>query len=257
MAELVAVFTAGLLSSAHCIGMCGGLAAALGATEQPLTSSIPRHLLYGVGRITTYSFLGAVGGFAGLYLSRYDTTLLTVQQAFSVSAGVLMLFVGASAMGLLRVRRLKAMGLSELFAPIFSHFLNARRWSGFYLAGIANGFLPCGLVYAFLAEAVAVGGVSRGAAVMAAFGLGTMPAMTFIGCGSTLLAHRMRAHVFRVAGAFIMVFGVATIVRAFPGKDGCCPDGDVVPLRAAWRWSTDTNDPSVFGEPGPCVFFHP
>jgi len=255
MAELLAVFTAGLLSSAHCIGMCGGLAAALGATEQPLLSSLPRHLLYGFGRITTYSFLGAVGGFAGLYLSHYDTALLTVQQAFSVLAGVLMFFVGASAMGLLRVRWLKAMGLSELFAPIFGHFLNARSWSGFYLAGIANGFLPCGLVYAFLAEAVAVGGVPRGAAVMAAFGLGTVPAMTFIGCGSTLLAHRMRAHVFRVAGAFVMIFGVATIVRAFPGEDGCCHDGDVVPSRAAWRWSFETPGMPVFCEPRRRVFF--
>ena len=222
MGELITVFVAGLLSSAHCIGMCGGFAAAIGATDQPMLPLVGRQLIYSAGRLTTYAFLGACGGFAGLYLSRFNTQLVSAQQVFSVLAGVIMLAVGLSVLGLLRLPRAVSGGVSSLFAPLYRHFLNARSTGGFFLAGIANGFLPCGLVYAFLAMAVTKESVSLGMLVMLCFGAGTVPVMVLIGCGSKLLSRTTRLRVYRVAACFVILAGIRTIVRGIPSGDAPC-----------------------------------
>lgn len=224
MVPLVATFTLGLLGSAHCVGMCGGFAAAIAATRQPFWPSFARQLVYSSGRLTTYAFLGAAGGFAGQRLAVYDTALVTVQQVFSILAGVVMLVIGASVLGLLRLRWVSSLGLGALFAPAFAHFLNARSLHGFFLAGLANGFLPCGLVYAFLAQAVATGHLGHGALLMFAFGLGTVPAMVGIGCGSVWMGHAMRKQVYRFAACLVIVMGGVTVWRSWPSPDGgaCC-----------------------------------
>ncbi len=226
MSELVAVFILGLLSSAHCVGMCGGFAAAISATGQPIWPMLARQLIYSAGRLSTYAFLGAVGGAAGLYVAQFNTSLVNVQRTFSILAGVMMILIGASVLGLLRLSFLSKLGLETLFAPMFRQFLNARSVGGFFLAGLANGFLPCGLVYAFLAKAVAGASVGYGAAIMLAFGLGTVPAMVAIGCGSALLSRTVRHRVYQFAACMVIVVGVVTISRAIPhsGEEDCCDD---------------------------------
>ncbi len=164
----------------------------------------------------------ACGGFAGLYLSRFNTQLVSAQQVFSVLAGVIMLAVGLSVLGLLRLPRAVSGGVSNLFAPLYRHFLNARSTGGFFLAGIANGFLPCGLVYAFLAMAVTKESVSLGMLVMLCFGAGTVPVMVLIGCGSKLLSRTTRLRVYRVAACFVILAGIRTIVRGIPSGDAPC-----------------------------------
>jgi len=235
MIEPVAVFILAFLSSAHCIGMCGGFAAAIGATNDRVGPLLVRQAVYSVGRCLTYAFLGACAGFAGLYFSRFDGALVTAQQLFSILAGVVMVVVGASVLGLFRWRRQPGPGpVAQLFAPLFRQLLNARGGLGYFVAGLANGFLPCGLVYAFLAMAVTTQHVGKGAVVMLAFGLGTVPAMLAIGCGATLLSHTARLRVYRLAACFVLVAGVATIYRAFPlGRRADCCDQELSPAAAA------------------------
>jgi len=112
---------------------------------------------------------------------------------------------------------------------LFRQFLMGRgRWPVF-VAGLATGFLPCGLVYAFLAAAVATGNVLKGMLVMACFGLGTVPAMAAIGCGSRVLSLRLRQHVFRLAACFVVLLGGATIYRAVATMGGrSCHEGSAV-----------------------------
>ena len=69
MIEPTAVFVLAFLSSAHCIGMCGGFAAAIGATHDRVAPLVFRQAIYSVGRVFTYAFLGACGGYAGLFFS--------------------------------------------------------------------------------------------------------------------------------------------------------------------------------------------
>ncbi len=212
--ELAAVFVLALTSSVHCVGMCGGFAATIGAAKLPFGSNLARQMIYSVGRVCTYSFFGATGGYAGLYLSRFNSALVSAQQVFSILAGVMMILIGASTLGLVRLRVFRLEGVSALLAPMFNHFLHARGRGGFFLAGLANGFLPCGLVYAFLASAVATGDMFQGLLIMATFGVGTVPAMLLTGCGSSLLTHTGRLRVYRLAAVFILLAGVMTIKRA-------------------------------------------
>lgn len=218
MIELGAVLAGSFLGSAHCIGMCGGLAAAIGTTRRSFRRIFARQLVYTAGRVFTYTFLGAVGGFAGLSLSRYQASLIGTQRFFSLTAGLIMILVGLSVLDLIpRAARGPTAVIGRLFAPLFNHFLNARGFWGYFSAGLATGFLPCGLVYAFLAMAVSTGSVAHGALLMACFGLGTAPAMLLVGCGGTLMGHAMRRRILRVAALFIIVMGGMTIYRAVPG----------------------------------------
>jgi len=228
MIELGAVLTGSLLSSAHCVGMCGGFAAAVGAGERLFVPMLARQLIYTAGRIFTYAFLGAVGGFAGQSLSRYNGAFVTTQQVFSILAGLIMVFVGLSSLGWIPRRRAGGVGVvAQVWSSLFSQFLNAKGRMGHFLAGIATGFLPCGLVYTFLALAVARGNVLEGLLWMAAFGVGTAPAMILVGCGSHTLSRTARAHLLRFAAVAMVVMGGMSIYRAIPHENACCaPETD-------------------------------
>jgi hypothetical protein len=233
MTELIAVLVGAFLGSAHCIGMCGPLAAALGAQQGPQPSPgtarslvqgfaghgrdlLARQVVYTLGRICTYSFLGAVAGFAGLYLSQFQSSLVSAQRAFSILAGAVMIYIGLSLLGLIPFQRKVTAQAGGLFAGFFAHFLNARGWSGHFLAGLATGFLPCGLVYAFLAMAIATGNVLHGLAMIA------------IGCGGRLLNHATRLKTLRAAACLVVLMGGVMIYRSIPRAGPAhCPESPV------------------------------
>lgn len=220
--ESLAITAGGFLGSAHCIGMCGGFACAIGSARANFWPLFARQLVYNLGRVFTYAFLGALAGSSGLYLSRFRIGLVNPQQIFSLLAGVIMVLLGLSTLGLLRLPEKYSRAVSQLFAPLFAYFLNARGWFGYFLAGLANGFLPCGLVYAFLALAVASQDGPRGAIIMTFFGLGTLPAMLAIGCGTKLLTQTIRLRIYRVAAIFVVALGSVTIYRGWPSANATC-----------------------------------
>jgi sulfite exporter TauE/SafE len=227
IAESLAITAGGFLGSAHCIGMCGGFACAVGAGRARFWPLFARQLIYNTGRVFTYVFLGALAGSTGLYLSRFRLGPVNPQQAFSLLAGAIMIFIGLATFGLVRLPSGWSAATSRLFAPLFAYFLNARGWFGYFLAGMANGFLPCGLVYAFLAMAAATQDGPRGALVMILFGLGTMPVMLAIGCGARMMTRSARMRIYRVAAVFVVVLGSVTLYRGWP-SDGtaCCHSPD-------------------------------
>jgi len=229
-ASLGTVFAMSFLGSAHCIGMCGGLAAAVGASKRRFAPILARQLIYTAGRVTTYAFLGALAGYAGQAMARADYALFGVQQSFSIAAGVIMLLVGLSVLGLVPGLGRKGGGVAKLIARPFAYFINAQGWWGYYIAGVATGFLPCSLVYALLAMAVAAANVPEGMLIMAVFGLGTAPAMLAVGCGSSLMSQRMRGHLFKAAAVFMLFMGGATIYRAWPNAEGesCCSPSPII-----------------------------
>ncbi len=224
MIELLAMFAGGLLGSAHCIGMCGGFAAMIGASHRPMPQAIARQLTYGLGRVFTYMFMGGMGGYAGLQLGRLGTILVDVQRTFSIGAGLLMIVIGAATLTGFGLRWRWLTKIGSAAAPVFRQFLNGPGRGGVFLVGIANGFLPCGLVLAFLALAVASGSPLHGMLIMLFFGLGTLPAMTAFGCGSTLLSHAARGHVYRIAACFVILAGSMSIRRAWTSGsvESCC-----------------------------------
>lgn len=233
MTDYLAVFAGGFLGSAHCVGMCGGLVTLVGMPKCSPGGAVTRQLVYCAGRVFTYAFLGLLAGFAGKQLAGVSQTLVNVQQWLSVAAGATMILIGLSTLGLFRIRFALPGGIAQPFAKFYHHFLQSPGLSTVFVAGTLNGFLPCGLVYAFLGLALASGDPVRGGLLMVFFGAGTVPAMTVVGCGGSMLGHATRAKVFRIAACLVLVCGGVTIYRAIPSKTNCCSGEGAPPLVSA------------------------
>jgi sulfite exporter TauE/SafE len=214
MTDLPFVFLGGLLGSSHCIGMCGPLALALGVQQSRLHMNLGRQLLFSAGRIATYGFLGAVAGASGWWLSQRPQSLVNVQSLLSIVAGLTLIWLGLSTAGFLP--RLTGRWLNSPPCTTVSWFktlLTTPGAASAMLAGAFTGFIPCGLVYAFVVYAASSGNVVQGWATMVAFGLGTVPLMVLAGCGGTLLSLSTRARVLHVAAWCVVVTGMISVAR--------------------------------------------
>lgn len=211
------VFVAGIAGSFHCVGMCSGFACGLGADRSGRRSAtVLRHLLYNTGRLTVYAFLGAVAGSlaAALATSGTATLVTAAQQALSVLAGSLMVVMALQLFGLFGLRLAPSFGAGAMAHALGALAATPSRAAPVAL-GVFNGFLPCPLVYAFLAQAAASGSAGAGVLTMIALGLGTFPAMLAMGwMGITMRPTWRRAGV-RLAGTVVLVFGLVTIARVF------------------------------------------
>ena len=195
--EYLLIFCGGLLGSAHCVGMCGAFALTLAAGERGWARLARRQLVYSLGRVSTYVLAGATLGYAGLRLGLELHTLGNLQGLLAVVAGLMLLAEGAFSAGL--VRRPLANAKSCSAATTFASLLRSSDWRAVFVAGLANGLLPCGLVYAYLALACSTGDMLRGALVMASFGLGTVPALLATSLGGSFLTLGLRRRVLHVA----------------------------------------------------------
>jgi hypothetical protein len=219
------LFVAGFAGSFHCIGMCGGFACALGRDVRGAGATSLRHLLYNTGRLSAYCFLGGLAGALGGVIctslatgSQRAAPLLSAsldlgQRALAVMAGLLMIFMALSFFGLRGWHRVPSgFGGSTLVVSLRS-LLGRRGFAPPLALGVLNGFLPCPLVYAMVAQAASTFDVLSGCLTMAAFGLGTFPAMLAMGGIGRLLAPSWRQRGVRLAGSFILVLGLVTLSR--------------------------------------------
>jgi sulfite exporter TauE/SafE len=216
-------FVAGFAGSFHCIGMCGGFACALGGGGKGRASGATRHLLYNLGRLATYVTMGAAAGAvgqvlcsaeAGLAVPLLDGSLDTGQRVLAVAAGLLMIVMSLQFFGLRQSTHGSLVGFAGgTMVASLRNLLTAPGHAAPLAFGVFNGFLPCPLVYAFAAQAASTASAPTGALTMAAFGLGTFPAMLLMGGLGRLLRPAWRHGGVRVAGAFILLLGVVTIGR--------------------------------------------
>lgn len=230
MPELFFVFVAGFLGSSHCIGMCGPFAIALGSGAGSWSGHLRRQSIYSVGRVCTYSLLGAMSGFLGLHASSRATELMNIPAALALLAGGLLIYQGLATVGLLHGRRPQPANGPCLAGTFFAGFLNNPRPGPTFLAGIVTGFLPCGLLYGFLALAASSADMLVGAATMACFGLGTVPIMMLTGLGGSLLNLTMRRKVTQFAAWCVVLTGIISVMRGIGftqiplvGKEPFCP----------------------------------
>jgi sulfite exporter TauE/SafE len=219
MIELPFVFLSGLLGSAHCLGMCGPFALAIGAGASSWRGNLLRQATYTTGRVFTYGFLGACAGYAGASLSGASPTWFRIPAVLAILAGLFLVYQGLRTAGVLPAlnwNRLLGRPATKgpcLTAGFLATFLRSRRVGGVFLAGLLTGFLPCGLVYAFLALAASTASDITGAAAMAAFGLGTAPMMIITGWGGSLLRLGWRNRLLQVAAWCVVVAGTISIAR--------------------------------------------
>jgi uncharacterized protein len=221
-----AAFAAGLLGGVHCAGMCGGIVGTLALESRG--NAIARQLAYNGGRIASYSLAGAVAGSLGAFALAAGPWHFA-QVFLFVMANAVMVFLGLYVAGWGRgVLKLEAIGARawRSIEPLARRMLPIDSTPRALGAGIAWGWVPCGLVYSMLALAAASGDPLSGASVMAAFGLGTLPALIASGfAAQRLLTLRRIPWVRQAAGTAIVAFGIAGLARV-PGLDEA--------LRAGW-----------------------
>jgi sulfite exporter TauE/SafE len=211
--ELPLVFLGGMLGSAHCLGMCGPLALAVGTARPGWRGNLSRQLVFSAGRVFTYATLGATAGFAGLAIARRAGSLVQVQAWLAIGAGLALVALGLLTAGVIPRRVSGNSGFTCLAGSWLGGWLRVPRLGTVFLAGLFTGFIPCGLVYAFLALAAAAGGTFSGAVTMALFGAGTMPLMILTGLGGSFVGLKLRAQLVRIAACCVIVTGLISIAR--------------------------------------------
>jgi hypothetical protein len=205
----IAGITLGLVSSLHCVGMCGPLSLALPIQYLFKTQRIAAIFLYQVGRVISYSTLGFILGFAGrrIYLAGY-------QRWFSIALGLMMLFLLIH-YWILR-KRLQPNFLNSFYLTIqglMTKILKTRGIFPFLFFGIANGFLPCGMVYLALAGALVTTQITQSVFFMMMFGVGTIPAMIAISLLGQFFSLKLRNSFRRIVPVFISIMAVVLILR--------------------------------------------
>ncbi len=212
-----AAFATGLLGGVHCAGMCGGVVAGLAASARG--ALLARQLAFNAGRIGSYAAAGALAGGLGA-LAQLAGPVLFVQTLLFAAANVLLVLLGLYVAGQGRfVLRLERAGASiwRRIEPLARRAFPVDTPRKALAAGALWGWVPCGLVYSMLALAMASGGAASGAAVMAAFGLGTLPVLLTAGLAAQrVLAWRHVPAVRYGAAATIVALGLAGLARV-PG----------------------------------------
>lgn len=219
---LLSALLLGFVGSGHCLGMCGGIAGALGQVTAPVvrTSPLLSSGLYSVGRIASYSAFGAIAGRFGESMN----TLVGLGPTLRVLAGLLIIAFGLHTAGWgIGVAQIERLGLHvwRRLSPLIARVGQPDRiWKLIALGGLW-GWLPCGLVYSALAAAAVTGNAPNGAAFMLCFGIGTMPALVIATGAAARIGEVLRRRTARRAvGALLILFGCWTIYAAVSTDHG-------------------------------------
>lgn len=205
------LFVIGLITSIHCIAMCGGinLSQTLQKTADKEVSRImfKNTFVYNTGRVISYTIiggvLGAVGGLAGMGTGLQTSSLF--QGILKLLAGLLMVLMG---MNMLEIfpRRLKL----YLRLPAFIRRKTGKSKTPF-LVGLCNGLMPCGPLQSMQIVALASGNALVGALSMFFFSLGTVPLMLGFGFIFSSLGKRFTKQVLKFGAVLVVVLGLSMI----------------------------------------------
>jgi len=225
-----AAFVTGFLGSAHCFGMCAGISGlfAVNASATSLRRDIPMAVTYNLGRVLSYVFIGVIVAALGKSIIGGIPRLAAPVRLFS---GVLIVIVGLQVAFNWRVLApVEKAGASlwQRIAPAAKRLLPVTSMPKALGLGLLWGWLPCGLVYSVLLLAATTANPAQGAAVMLAFGLGTMPAMIATGVSASKLAGFMSRRRLG-AGLLIVILGLATLampVAKLAGSEGHAQHGE-------------------------------
>ena len=208
----------GLLGSVHCIGMCGGIVGALSGVSRAggVSGRAPWSLLfaYNAGRIASYAMAGVLAGWLGsralsVFVPEQVADVgLTLSGLFLLAFG---LYVAGWWQGLAILER-GGLFIWRRIEPWGQGLLPVRHPGQALVLGLLWGWLPCGLVYATLVWSLATADPLRGGALMAAFGIGTLPMLLALGSvADKLLSLTRRPRVRQMAGSVIIVMGLLTL----------------------------------------------
>ena len=208
-------FTTGLLGSGHCIGMCGGIVAALSISGEGQRGGILFHLLYNVGRTLTYTLIGFLVGWLGsaiTYTDRFSvfTKIVLLGSDFFI---IILGLATAGAFHQLNIMNLDFPGPTRKLANAVSGLRNLPSGLSALPLGLIMGFLPCGFLYAMAITAAQSADSTRGAITMLMFGLGTAPSLFLFGSAAHWLSTKARTRMLRFAGVMVALMGCYNLYR--------------------------------------------
>jgi sulfite exporter TauE/SafE len=204
---LITAFGLGLVSSLHCVGMCGPLALALPLSGFSARARYLGILIYNIGRISTYTIAGLLVGLIGRTIQ-----FAGYQQAFSITIGVLILLYFISSTGLIPSFT-KRSGLHKKIQSVIIHYMGQPSYKNLFITGAANGLLPCGMVYLALGAAAASGDMATAGVFMAFFGIGTLPLLAALSIGGIYIGPSIRKKISRVSPYVTLFMGALLILR--------------------------------------------
>lgn len=203
-AAVLPLFVLGLASGVHCIGMCGGVA--LAQTAGKRRGDMARAAAeYNAARVLGYAAVGAVFGLLGgtiRYTGAFRRMVLTL-------CGLAVTFSAVRMWGIVPALR-RVPTLSELFGARTADTRRAAAKKPF-LAGLFTALMPCGSMSAVWLVAAASGSALRGAAAMAAFALGTVPALALFGAAGALLPKRWNKYLCKASTAILLALGLSLV----------------------------------------------
>ena len=229
--NLLVAFSIGFFGSLHCLGMCGPIAMALPFGREVGIRRFTGNYIYQVGRITTYFAIGLLAGIVGKGFS-----LAGLQQPFSIFMGGLMILITiipsiSHKIGSTHLAGRWLIKVKNKLGPLFKK----KNFKSYYVAGLLNGLLPCGLIYIAVMGSMSMQGPISGGLFMLFFGLGTFPMMYIIPLLPILLGSQFKKSFKRVVPVFVVALGILLVVRGL-GLD--------IPYLSPNTTTLTTNNPS-------------
>lgn len=214
------MFGSGFLGGfGHCIGMCGPLVASYAlyaqSTDGQRIAVLP-HILYNIGRITTYSFVGAFMGFTGSFVNAAGG-IAGLQNFAATTAGIIMVIMGLGVFGIFKGMNFIEKHNGTVIKAIRMVLESESIWR-YYPLGILLGFLPCGLSYSAFIAAACTSDLLQGMALSVCFGLGTVPALLLFGLVVKRMSALFRERMYKAGGIMITLIGLYFIWRSIAGN---------------------------------------
>jgi uncharacterized protein len=201
-------FSMGLLSSFHCIGMCGPIALALPVKKGSALNQLSGLTVYNGGRALTYSLLGLMIGTLGSAM-----VWIGYLRYLSILAGVIILgYTLLPSTGFLHPPQFWQNIISQIKSRM-AGMLKSRNLLSWFVLGLLNGLLPCGMVYLALISSMATGSSFSGGLFMLIFGAGTLPAMMAVGFFKQLFTPALRSSMRKLTPILLAAAGIWMVAR--------------------------------------------
>jgi len=214
-----AAFMVGILGAGHCIAMCGGISGAIAhanTQSSPQTASLAP-LFYNLGRITSYTLIGAIVGYTaqiGLIFGAGYDLLVILRFVSGITLILIGLYIAQLNSAILQLEKMGRL-VWRYIQPLARQFLPLKTPYHAFPLGFLWGWLPCGLVYSALTLALSSGSALESALTMFSFGLGTFPIMFLVGNLSNKFNHLIQNTRFKkVSGLLLVLFGLHVIYIA-------------------------------------------
>ncbi|MBA0883658.1 sulfite exporter TauE/SafE family protein [Flavobacterium undicola] len=200
----------GLISSFHCIGMCGAIAMMLPVDRSNPAKKVTQIITYHLGRITAYATIGFIFGLLGK-----GFFMAGMQQKLSIIIGILMIVaivIPEKVFAKYNFSKPVFRLISKVKQVLGSQF-KKKSYQSLFTIGLLNGFLPCGMVYVALFGAIAMQSTSLGVLYMVLFGLGTVPLMSSVVYINSILTVPVRNKIQKTIPYVVVLIGVLFILR--------------------------------------------